>query len=137
MSNNDPKPLTSQIAELHPRTADRTIMLQLARGQETIRRDLSLVAHEQQRQGLLVAEIHGHVLRVDSTTRQVSSNDLAQEARLAELESNWKRFWNRVDAALSSPMAKRLAVTAIGSYLVEKETGALHALGKALLEMFQ
>jgi hypothetical protein len=137
VNNNDPKPLTSQIAELNPRTADRAIALQMARELAAVRRDLSIVGHEQQRQGLLLAEIHGHVLRVDSTTRQVSSNDLSQEARLAELESNWKRFWHRVDAALASPMAKRLAVTAIGSYLVEKETGALHALGKALLGVLQ
>jgi hypothetical protein len=123
VNNNDPKPLTSQIAELNPRTADRAIMLQLARGQEVIRRDLSLVAHEQQRQGLLVAEIHGHVLRVDSTTRQVSSHDLEQDARLAELETGWRKLLHTVGHALASDRARAIAdwaFRAVVAYLAAK-----------------
>jgi hypothetical protein len=123
VSNNDPKPLTSQIAELNPRTADRAIALQMARELAAVRRDLSIVGHEQQRQGLLVAEIHGHLMRVDSTTRQVSSHDMEQDARLAELETGWRKLLHTVGHALASDRARAIAdwaFRAVVAYLAAK-----------------
>ena len=56
----------------------------------------------------MLAEIHGLLIRTNAVARKASSHDLTQDARIAELESGWRRTVIGIKAFLDHPNTQRI-----------------------------